>query len=273
MQLDELVQDIFRKIGRNVVLFQQIEQALKHIASNTFSSYGSELDKKLENHRKCIQKKTLGQLVGNYPLKVEGEEEPETYVDEDRMEPYASFSFSIVGNETFVLNRKQALANLVEDRNNLVHHLLNNYDLNSIESCHNLSEFLDQQAEKLRLEIKQFNVSIDFLTQMKSKFLNSNELARLLVEATSYQTYLKIILSEIAVDLARPDGWTCMSHAANILKTQASEELQELRKSLEHKTLKSFMMASDLFEFKMEVTPKGGERMLYRLKNDGTPNN
>mgnify|MGYP003625409837 CR=1 len=45
MQLKDLVADVLRKIGRNMMLFQQLEHLLKFIVANgNLSGYSSELE-------------------------------------------------------------------------------------------------------------------------------------------------------------------------------------------------------------------------------------
>ncbi|MDN4503099.1 hypothetical protein QX776_11855 [Alteromonadaceae bacterium BrNp21-10] len=39
-----------------------------------------------------------------------------------------------------------------------------------------------------------------------------------------------------------------------------------LRENYGHKTLKGFMLATELFEFYEEETQKGGARVLYKLR-------
>lgn len=66
-ELENLRNEVLRKIGRNVMLFQQMEHMLKCLlANNRCSGYASEYKVNLEKHKEIIQKKTLGQAIGQF---------------------------------------------------------------------------------------------------------------------------------------------------------------------------------------------------------------
>ncbi len=49
----------------------------------------------------------------------------------------------------FYEHKKQALKLLTDDRNDLIHHLLQRFNTDSIESCMEIEQYLDQQRERL----------------------------------------------------------------------------------------------------------------------------
>ena len=64
VSLEDSVNEVLRKIGRNMLLFQNVEHLLKFIIANgSFSGYVSELSLKKEQRAASIQKQTLGQLI------------------------------------------------------------------------------------------------------------------------------------------------------------------------------------------------------------------
>lgn len=73
-------------------------------------------------------------------------------------------------------------------------------------------------------------------------------------------------LAEIAAQFMRPDGWTLLSRAGQIIREQAPEEITEVYQRYGHKTLKGLILATELFEIKEEPTNKDGIRVLYKLK-------
>jgi len=74
MVSEELKQNLFARIGRNVVLFQQLEMLLKVLVSmSEISGLASELESKRKKRTQETFRKTLGQLAGDY---VEGILEP-----------------------------------------------------------------------------------------------------------------------------------------------------------------------------------------------------
>ena len=67
MSLEDLVREIQRKIGRNILLFQQLEYFLKYVVANRqFSGYSSDLEKIIASRRESVNKQTMGQLVGQF---------------------------------------------------------------------------------------------------------------------------------------------------------------------------------------------------------------
>ena len=59
--------EILRKIGRNIILFQQLEQLLKYLCVNgNISGSASQLQDLTEQRITSIHKQTMGQLVGQY---------------------------------------------------------------------------------------------------------------------------------------------------------------------------------------------------------------
>jgi hypothetical protein len=73
-------------------------------------------------------------------------------------------------------------------------------------------------------------------------------------------------LGEIAAQVVRPDGWTPLSIARQIISEQAPAELTDVYKRYGCKTLKRLILATELFEIKEEPKKKGGIQVLYRLK-------
>lgn len=67
MGLGAAKDEVLRKIGRYMLLFQQVERMLKFIITNgTLSGHVSELLKKREQQAKSVHKQTMGQLVGQF---------------------------------------------------------------------------------------------------------------------------------------------------------------------------------------------------------------
>jgi hypothetical protein len=74
------------------------------------------------------------------------------------------------------------------------------------------------------------------------------------------------MLGDIATQMSREDGWVLISNAGHLIKDHAPEELEQMKKMHGHSSLKKLIQASEVFDVQEEVTPKGGTRLLYRLK-------
>ncbi len=268
MPLDDLVNEVYRKIGRNVVLFQVLESYLKYIVANgSISGYASEIKAKQAEHISCVKKKTMGTLVGKYVEHIDPDYEkpPEPEV---LTEPHFSINFRLEPDQSFYETKKQDLAELVDERNELVHNLLPEFNKNSEESCRMLEEKLDRQCEKIRSEIGQIEPVARTIKETRKKmadFFNSEE-----GEKQFYLLYLKsnsivFLLADITTRTNRTDGWTSMSWAANLIQKEAPEEYSAIKKDY---GLKSLMLATGLFDICEEKTENGGSRILYRLNEN-----
>ncbi|MUK94797.1 hypothetical protein GNP80_20535 [Aliivibrio fischeri] len=269
MLLTDLISEVQRKIGRNIILFQQLEGLLKYVLTfRDIDGHISELQDIIELKKASISKHTMGQLVGQF---TENKSQNESIRSaDDHEEPYISFKFWI-DNEEFYLNKKKSLSKLVQERNKLVHHLLLELDLKSIDSCKHINKRLDIQCEHIRSEINATQSFIKVLADGKktmSEFISSDVYKQGLIIQVLRLNSLVLMLAKIAKEAARKDGWTLLHSASYLLKKHEPEEWESLRKSTEFKSLKSLMLKTELFEFSEEKTSKGGIRVLYKLKTD-----
>ena len=66
-ELESLKNEVHRKLGRNIILFQKIELLLKFLLANSkISGYVDELKIIQERQNKIFEKQTLGQLVNQF---------------------------------------------------------------------------------------------------------------------------------------------------------------------------------------------------------------
>jgi hypothetical protein len=266
----ELVNDVLRKIGRNVVLFQQLEQLLKFVVANgNLSGFASELSKLKKEQVDKVSKQTMGALVGQYVENSNPELSTASTEPEELEEAYLSFSFRIECDGEYYESKKEALAQLVSERNDLIHHLLPRFDTNSVESCEALGIELDAQSKNIRLEIKNLQAMAEALHEGRKDivdFLQSDKGRREFKISLLRQSRLVLMLGDIATQTPRKDGWALISTAGHLIKEYAPEELEKMKVMHGYSSLKKLIQASDIFDIYEEVTQKGGIRILYRLK-------
>ncbi len=267
---ETFVDDVLRKVGRNVILFQQLEQLLKFVVANgNLSGFASELNELKKQKAEKVSKQTMGTLVGQYvensnPASDSSSNEPEV-LDE----PYLSFSFNIECDSDYYESKKEALAQLVSERNDLIHHLLPRFDMKSVKSCETLGKELDVQSESIRLEIKSLQAMANALNDGRKEiadFLQSKKGKKEFELSFLRQSRLVLMLGDIATQMTREDGWVLISNAGHLIKDHAPEELEQMKKMHGYSSLKKLIQASEVFDIHEEVTPKGGARILYRLK-------
>ncbi|MCS6095109.1 hypothetical protein G3444_06955 [Shewanella baltica] len=274
MAENELYEAVLKKIGRNVLLFQQLELLLKFIIANgQYSGYINEIaDIKKERNEK-VHKQTMGQLVSQYlessaPEYKHAPKEPEIL-----KEAYFSFSVSVsIDSETYE-QMKHTLTELVNERNELIHHLIPQFDRSSESSCRKLTEQLEQLTEKLRKEISTVNSHIKMMQTSSKKaleFMSSEEGQKQFNLSFLRGSQIVTNLLQYLYHYGQEDGWAPLATAAHFVHQQAADDMKHMRKRHGHKTLKSLMLATELFDIENETTEKGGIRVRYRLKSGFT---
>ena len=133
--------EVVYKVGRNVLLFQQMEGVLKYLVSHgSMSGTRSELFLKHEKQKQAVSRRTMGTVVRNFLDGIEPAPEPE-----ELTEAFISFKF-----ETDVTESMRAeIEQLVAERNTLIHHFLEDIELDSVASWQEASARLDLQEERL----------------------------------------------------------------------------------------------------------------------------
>lgn len=269
MTLESHVNEVLRKIGRNILLFQEFELLLKHIvARGSFSGFMSEIGSNIEKRTVHVQKQTMGKLVGEYLEKTDPEYQESSSEPEELREPFISFNFQIERDSNYFKTKKDALAKMVSDRNQLVHHLLPTFNQKSLDSCLQIEQLLDNQKEKILREINELRqriISWKDLAEKFAEFMLSDDGKKSFRLNLLMQNPLLILLLDIAANTKRADAWASITTAEQLVKKNAPEELALLKEKYGCKSLKALLIATEIFELYEEPT-KNGFRALYRLK-------
>jgi hypothetical protein len=268
LKLTETRDEVFRKIGRNVHNIQKIELLLKHlIALGRVSGYTSELAENYKQQAEQVRNQTLGNLVNQFLDNTFSRPEESSQPTAEFKEPYLSFFFAVEADADFYQSKKQALKTLVDERNDLAHHLLTRFNIDSIDGCLQLEQFLDQQRERHIAEYDFLKSLIDNINEMlrsQNDFINSEEGTRQIELFCLQQSPIVALL----LDISSRHGydWTLLNSADQQVRQVLPGKMEQLKEKSEYKTLKQFMLASELFEIIEERTKKGGTRVLYRPK-------
>ena len=271
--IEELKNEVLRKIGRNVVLYQQFEVMLKFLVTHgNFSGYVCDLEKIKEQKKAKVMKHTLGQVAGEFLENTHGE-----YKETEKELPelpekimHMSFSFKIQSDENLYLQKKENLAKIIQERNELIHQFVLNFNLNTIESLIQAESYLDAKREALLPELenaKQYLKALDEVRKEFAKFIVSGEADRLWELDELRQEYVVKLLGQIIAVAKRNDGWTLLTHAGHFLHQNAPDQLEEVKKKYKCRTLKDLIIKTEIFDLEEELTPKGGKRAIYRFKD------
>jgi hypothetical protein len=148
--LTEVRNEALRKIGRNVVNFQKMEGALKVlVARSKVSGVTSEIEDAQKTRDEVIERRTMGSLVKDFMGSVHSTESSCDEEPADLTEPWMSISFRIGSGKEETRARKEALTLVVAERNALTHKMLRTFDGNSMESCQELIQRLDEQHDRV----------------------------------------------------------------------------------------------------------------------------
>jgi hypothetical protein len=262
--------EVFRKIGRNVILFQELENILKFLASIQHPSTPMGKVRATRDERtESIRVKTLGQVAGQVVEELFAASDAEASAPAEITEPWLSFSFRIALDQDASEDSCRTLKALIEERNDLVHHLLSRWNLSDAENCNALSNELDQQRLRISREIEQFRAYANGLSEMARElqaFIDSEDGRRHFDLMFLQNSRLAMLLAQIATTQARDDGWTLLSVAGAQLGSLIPEEFEKLKREHGEGSLRKLVAAIDLFDLQLEPTPNGGTRAIYRAR-------
>lgn len=258
--------EVFRKIGKILLSFQKIEYMLKHLVANgRVSGYASDIMQTLEGKAAAVHKNTMGTLVkdfvGNTFQKSDESPDPPA----ELIEPYLSISYSIDADEEFFESKRQALKSLVDDRNELIHHLLPRFNEDSLESCLEINDYLDCMQERLIPEYDFLKSQIQ-VRNLISELHNSEGFMKRFELSLLQISPIVQLLQDISIRKPRPDGWTDLTTAIAEIRQNLPGEMEQLNINWGYKKLTDLMRASEVFDL-LEVPHRNGDhRVVYRSK-------
>ena len=261
--------EVLRRVGRNLVIFQQIEQMVKFLLAS--HKGGGTTDNHLARHQEnaeCINKKMLGLLVeryGNEVLQDAGEEVP----DEDRPEGWFSFLFQISGDTEFVESLRRDLKLMTYERNELVHGFIPRWKPESKVELEDTLTYLDVQREKVLPMHEHLMSTMNGMQQSRTlllNFMNSPEYEKQSELMWLQASPLVALLSDVATQIQRKDGWTYLAQAGDLAAKNLPEEVKALKERYGFKTLKKLLAGSEMLDIFDEPLSSGRFRTLYRKK-------
>lgn len=179
--LNELKEQIALEYGRCLLQLQQFELMLKAaLPTLKVSGFSDELASNVELDRQLLGGKTLGQLVGQWNQRTTLGEEQE--IDDDALNGRVYFRFSFGLEDGEWMNEK--LKQLVGLRNELVHHFLSQFTLNSEASCQEAIRYLAMVASIIKDNREALHSLLTAAEKAKSElfdFMNSPEGEHLLL--------------------------------------------------------------------------------------------
>lgn len=260
--------EVLRRVGRNLVIFQQVEQALKFLTTHArFHAPASQFAERFGKHAEAIQKKSMGDLAGKLVDNVLQADRDDGTPD-NVTEAWFGFRFTIESDAESVARHERELKELVDRRNELVHHFLPRWHDAVDGDADAALAWLDAQREAavaLLDRLQGWARTVETARKEQAAFLLSPEGQREVELVVLRGSRLVVMLGQIAMHTPRPDGWTVLDTARHLVKREEPEELNDLRTRFGHPNLRAILQATELFDVVDETTPGGGTRTIYRI--------
>ena len=204
-----------------------------------------------------------GKLIGTILIQNESDATPKE-IDE----AWFGFGFKIETDAESVARHEAELKELVDRRNELVHHFLPRWQAAVRGDTETALAWLDAQREAAvgTLErLQGWTRTLQTARKEHAAFFASDEGQRQMELMFLRGSHLVIMLGQVALATPRPDGWTLLATAGHLIKRAAPEALDNLGERFGHATLKAVLLATELFDVTEEPTPGGGSRTIYRI--------
>jgi hypothetical protein len=260
--------EVQRRVGRNLIIFQQVEHALKFLTTHArFRAPASEFAERFGRHAETIQRKSMGELAGKLVGTVLQPDEDDAAPDAID-EAWFGFRFMIETDTETVARHEAELKELIDRRNELVHHFLPRWQAAATGDSDTTLAWLDMQREAALAILERLQGwarTVETARREQAAFFASEEGQRQMELLFLRSTRLVVMLGQIAMATPRADGWTLLSSAGQLIKREAPGELEGLRERFGKPNLKAVLVATELFDVTDEATAGGGTRTIYRI--------
>lgn len=153
LDIEKIRNEVLRKLGRNLLIFQHIEALLKFFtSSSSISAYLSEFMSQLSYQQESVKKRMMGQLINPFLAALYGENGGIEDLD-DLDEIKISISMKMEGGSDTELQHRASLERVIKERNELVHHFFSRVQHGSLEEWLAAGIYLDRQREVVLPEL------------------------------------------------------------------------------------------------------------------------
>ncbi len=271
MDLKYRLDEVQRKIGRNLLLLQKMEHLLKYLV--LYSKISGPIDQLIDiqkQNKDKLQTQSMGLVLSQYleQIKTTSNQDMEDVNKKgNSSQILIEIDYKLTNYTDKEFDEKKSILNkILEERNDLVHHMILNFDESSIDSCREIEIKLDEQRDCLLPELKDLRSKVKILDEVRQKFLESGRLKRGLQDHYYLDTIenfpLIIELANISLEKHRSDGWTSLGLAGRLIRQNIPNEVEKLKEKYTSKTLKSLISKTMIFEIKEEISKN---MFLYKL--------
>ncbi|WP_029047021.1 hypothetical protein [Cupriavidus sp. amp6] len=269
--LRALKDEVLRKVGRNLLLNQEIEYLLKSILGIARIE-GSIADAatRLEARQQNLSTSSMGMLLKR--VREEFLTSPEEMRDDEYSVetslPRVKTTVQIELSPADRASLEAELAALAKERNELAHHFLPHLKTESVERMAETVARLDQQKDRvvaMSNRLKSMRDTAHQACQAYAAFLQSTEFQEAFELVWLQGSRMIELLLETVAKPRRADGWTDLSYAQSMARAKEPDAFADRKIRYGEQSLKALVMKSQLFDVAEEVLPKG-QRTLIRIR-------
>lgn len=240
--LQALQREVQRKFGRAVLVLQQYERLVKGlVAEKDLAGPIAELQQIKDNQLRAVAKKTLGQVVGDLtggvmaipaPKEESSGSEPS---GSDPSLPWIRVSFRMEMREEDFKETERKMADLVDLRNELVHHFLEGHDIWSEPGCQEALVYLDvcnKQVDAHYEELRNWAKHIVKAREHSASVFRSKEFQNFLIHGiypggagVHWPSCTIVNVLREAEDTHARDGWTFLQDAIEFARGVEPEHI------------------------------------------------
>lgn len=275
--LEQAQKDVQRKLGRCMLRLQQYERLLKAmLASMNLKGPPEDLLAAWERRTADMRKKTLGTLVKQFTgehlcaaLVNQMDDQEVEAVPTPVVVPIVEISYSFSLSPEAYEEATASLAELVDLRNELVHHLIERFDISNENECHDASLYLDRcywRIESGCQQLKAWAMAIDEVRIKASSFVQSQTFESAFIHGinpdgtVSWQKSSVVAELRLAEKSCQIEGWTPLNAALELIKKRDSTQVPTRYGC---KTWRQLLKRSEQFEVKSTIEPNGAGRQTW----------
>lgn len=286
--LHALQREVQRKLGRCMIRLQQYERSMKAMVANmAVEGPPEKLQSIREQQVACASTKTLGTLIGIFTgsyLNIDASEE-RVALASDEAEVQSSNQIWVRVNCNIALaperyeQTKLALAELVAMRNDLVHCLLERYDLTQESDCRDAEVHLDacfEQIDGHYLELMGWVKSTNESRELMASIIRSPQFKDAILHGIGPDEEVHWPISTIveclrnAEQVGAVDGWTLLDSAIAFIGVNHSDQAPN---KYGCKNWRQVLKKSEQFEIRTDINPLNSKgQTWYRSREEATVN-
>lgn len=261
-----LLDEVLRKVGRNLLLNQELEHILKAILGCArIEGTATDAPIRLAKRQARLSTTSMGELQRQLRKELFAPEEDKPNAGPaDPTQIWISTSIRLESADIDALEAE--LDALTDERNALAHHFLDRWKPSSASAMEEVSSQLDAQRDKIlsmRERLRSLHTTVIETLKTAVSFWHSSEGVAAMELAHLQGSRMIELLWQIAATPQRPDGWTDLSYAAGIAHRLEPEAFEDRKARYGEHSVKALAIKSERFDVADEVFPNG-QRTLIR---------